>query len=423
MKKIHNDFFDEDIYLEKLDNGLEVVIFHKLDFLTTACAFATSYGALNTDESFEGKEYHFNPGIAHFLEHKLFESEDKNIFEAFSNMGCNVNAFTSYHETVYYFSTTSKKIKKPLNLLMDFVQKLDITEENVEKEKGIICQELAMYMQNPDSRLLQEGYRAMYKNFPLKYDIGGDDDSVYAISKDELELCYKMNYHPNNMAIVVVSALDPEYILDIIKQNQSKKTFTSSKQVKDIKIYEPDEVVSKDYSFEMDINKSKHLYAIKLKPDFKDNDDLLFKQWCMTIYLKAYFSPINKNYQKWLDDGLINDYFGYEVDFDTNYAYLLFYNENDDDNLKYLIDNELKKDLINEEILTQIKRRYVGRSFETLNDIESFDTGYIRDYVNGIDYFRSIQILTHISLDDVKAVFKGFDYSNYSLIHIRPCGK
>lgn len=423
MKKIHNDFFDEDFYIEKLDNGLEVVIFNKKDFLTTACAFATSYGALNTDEVLDGKEYHFHPGVAHFLEHKLFESEDKNIFEEFSNMGCNVNAFTSYHETVYYFSTTNKEIEEPLNLLLDFVQKLDITDENVEKEKGIICQELAMYMQNPDSRLLQETYRSLYHNYPLKYDIGGDETSVNAISKDELDLCYKINYHPNNMVLLIVSPLDVNYLMDIVKENQSKKHFDEQKDVKTLMIDEDDSVVRKEFSFEMDINLSKHVYALKLKPNFKDSDDIVYKQWCMDLYLKAYFSSINKNYQEWLNKGLINDYFGYEVDFDNDYAYILFYNESEDDNIKELVDNELKKDLITEEILTSIKRRYIGNSFDTLNDVESFDTGYVRDYVNGIDYFKSIEILTHISLDDLKAVFKGFDYSNYALIHILPCGK
>ena len=423
MKKIHNDFFDEDFYIEKLDNGLEVVIFNKKDFLTTACAFATSYGALNTDEVLDDKEYHFHPGVAHFLEHKLFESEDKNIFEEFSNMGCNVNAFTSYHETVYYFSTTNKEIKEPLNLLLDFVQKLDITDENVEKEKGIICQELAMYMQNPDSRLLQETYRSLYHNYPLKYDIGGDETSVNAISKDELDLCYKINYHPNNMVLLIVSPLDVNYLMDIVKENQSKKHFDEQKDVKTLLIDEDDSVVRKEFSFEMDINKPKHVYALKLKPNFKDSDDIVYKQWCLDLYLKAYFSSINKDYQEWLNKGLINDYFGYEVDFDKDYAYILFYNESEEDNIKELIDNELKKDLITEEILTSIKRRYIGNSFDTLNDVESFDTGYVRDYVNGIDYFKSIEILTHISLDDLKAVFRGFDYSNYALIHILPCGK
>ena len=423
MKKIHNDFFDEDFYIEKLDNGLEVVIFNKKDFLTTACAFATSYGALNTDEVLDDKEYHFHPGVAHFLEHKLFESEDKNIFEEFSNMGCNVNAFTSYHETVYYFSTTNKEIKEPLNLLLDFVQKLDITDENVEKEKGIIGQELAMYMQNPDSRLLQETYRSLYHNYPLKYDIGGDETSVNAISKDELDLCYKINYHPNNMVLLIVSPLDVNYLMDIVKENQSKKHFDEQKDVKTLLIDEDDSVVRKEFSFEMDINKPKHVYALKLKPNFKDSDDIVYKQWCLDLYLKAYFSSINKDYQEWLNKGLINDYFGYEVDFDKDYAYILFYNESEEDNIKELVDNELKKDLITEEILTSIKRRYIGNSFDTLNDVESFDTGYVRDYVNGIDYFKSIEILTHISLNDLKAVFKGFDYSNYALIHILPCGK
>lgn len=423
MKKIHNDFFDEDFYIEKLDNGLEVVIFNKKDFLTTACAFATSYGALNTDEVLDEKEYHFHPGVAHFLEHKLFESEDKNIFEEFSNMGCNVNAFTSYHETVYYFTTTNKEIKKPLNLLLDFVQKLDITDENVEKEKGIICQELAMYMQNPDSRLLQETYRSLYHNYPLKYDIGGDETSVNAISKDELDLCYKINYHPNNMVLLIVSPLDVNYLMDIVKENQSKKHFDKQKDVKTLMIDEDDSVVRKEFSFKMDINMPKHVYALKLKPNFKDSDDIVYKQWCLDLYLKAYFSSINKDYQEWLNKGLINDYFGYEVDFDKDYAYILFYNESEEDNIKELVDNELKKDLITEEILTSIKRRYIGNSFDTLNDVESFDTGYVRDYVNGIDYFKSIEILTHISLDDLKAVFKGFDYSNYALIHILPCGK
>ena len=423
MKKIHNDFFDEDFYIEKLDNGLEVVIFNKKEFLTTACAFATSYGALNTDEVLDDKEYHFHPGVAHFLEHKLFESEDKNIFEEFSNMGCNVNAFTSYHETVYYFTTTNKEIKKPLNLLLDFVQKLDITDENVEKEKGIICQELAMYMQNPDSRLLQETYRSLYHNYPLKYDIGGDETSVNAISKDELDLCYKINYHPNNMVLLIVSPLDVNYLMDIVKENQSKKHFDKQKDVKTLMIDEDDSVVRKEFSFKMDINMPKHVYALKLKPNFKDSDDIVYKQWCLDLYLKAYFSSINKDYQEWLNKGLINDYFGYEVDFDKDYAYILFYNESEEDNIKELVDNELKKDLITEEILTSIKRRYIGNSFDTLNDVESFDTGYVRDYVNGIDYFKSIEILTHISLDDLKAVFKGFDYSNYALIHILPCGK
>ena len=142
----------------------------------------------------------------------------------------------------------------------------------------------------------------------------------------------------------------------------------------------------------------------------------------MNIYLKAYFSPLNPSYQKWLDDGLINDYFGYDVDFDSDYAYLLFYNESDNDVLKDLIDKELLKDLLNEDILTQLKRRYVGMVFESFNEIENFNLAYIRDYLNNNDYFKSIRILMDISLDDLRSVYKSFNYDNYALIHIYPRG-
>lgn len=420
MKKIFNDFFDETYYTETLDNGLKVIIFHKPEFTITSCAFGTPFGALNTDQLVNGKQYHFNPGIAHFLEHKIFESEEKNIFATFSKMGCNVNAFTSYRETVYYFSTTNKEIEEPLNLLLDFVQNLDITDKSVEKEKGIICQELAMYMQNADSRLLQEGYRSMYKNYPLKYDIGGDDKTVNSITKDELEECYDINYHPSNMLLTISTSLDPSTLIEIVKNNQANKTFKAYLNPVDIKCDEPVSVNRKEYSFEMDINKPKHLYTIKLKPDFKDDKDVAYKEWCLNLYLKAYFSPINPEYQKWLDDGIINDYFGYEVDFDKEYAYVLFYSESNDTNLKELVDNTLKKDLFNDEILTQIKRRYIGMSFDAFNDLEGFNIGYIRDLLNDQDYFEVIHILMDIKLDDILAVYKGFDYSNYSLIHINP---
>lgn len=418
MKKIYNEFFDETYYTEKLSNGLNVIIFHKPDFLSTACAFGTPFGALNTDQMVNGKEYHFNPGIAHFLEHKIFESEEKDIFATFSKMGCNVNAFTSYHETVYHFSTTSKDIKEPLNLLLDFVQNLDITDKTVEKEKGIIAQELSMYMQNADSRLVHEGYRSMYKNFPIKYDIGGDEASVYRITKDELEECYKINYHPSNMVLVITSPIDPEELIKIVKDNQDAKTFDEYLNPVNIPCDEPNEVFRKEYSFEMDISKPKHLYAIKLKPNFKDDRDIAFKVCALNIYLKAYFSPINPEYQNWIDQGIINDYFGYDIEFDKDYAYLSFYSEGDNFNLKELIDNTLKQDLCTEDIVRQLKHRYIGISFADFDDVESLTTSYIKEYLNGLDLFEDIEILMSVEKSNIVPVYKEFDYSNYAIVHI-----
>lgn len=424
MNKIYNKTFDETYYREVLDNGLEVLIFHKPDYLTTSACFGTPYGALNVNELHLGNSYNFNPGIAHFLEHKLFEAEGKDILNQFSYIGSNVNAFTSYKETVYYFSRSDENIEESLNLLLDFVQDLDITEESVEKEKPIICQELSMYLQNPDSRLINETYKSLYKNYPLKYDIGGDDKTVNKITKEELEKCYAINYHPSNMVVVITTPVNPEKVMSIIKENQTKKEFKLTDRPISNNEDEPLEVVRKKHTFEMDVANDKVCYAIKLNPNFKDNNDARNAEWAMRLYLSAYFTSVNPNYQKWLDEGLINDYFGYEVDFSKEYAYLLFYNEsNDEESLKTLIDEELKKDLLNSDLLEQLKRRTLGGSFRVFNDVESFTSGFIRNYLSGVDYFKEIDNLMNLDLKQIKDIYNSFDYSNYSLVHITNSGK
>ena len=153
MKTITNKRYGESYVEETLENGLHVVLWQKPDYEKSLFMMATPLGAMDMKQVDEqGKELHFPAGIAHFLEHKMFEMGDSDVMELFSRMGASVNAFTSYTETAYYFSTTSD-VKEPLNLLLDFVQELDISEESVEKEKGIIIQELHMYKEMSDSRL------------------------------------------------------------------------------------------------------------------------------------------------------------------------------------------------------------------------------------------------------------------------------
>lgn len=403
MNKHYNKFFDETYYTETLDNGLNVVIFSKPEFNTTVCAFGTPYGALKINEKYNNKEYHFNPGIAHFLEHKLFESKGDDIMNAFSSMGASVNAFTSYRETVYYFTKTGNDIDEPLNLLLDFVQEFNVTDASVKKEKGIIAQEVSMYQQIPDQRLLNETYKCLYHNFPMKYDIGGDKKSVYAISKKELDECYEINYHPSNMILCITTPLDPKNIIKVVKANQKAKKFKIAGKLSIINKPEPDRVVKERYKFKMPITTDKHIFAIKVKPDFKNANDAFKKEWCLRILLETYFSSLNPDYQKWLDSNTINDFFGYEVEFDLDCANILFYIENNDDTiLPQLIHNTLEKDLLNKDILEQLKHRYIGVMFEAFNDIESFNNGYIRDCLAGLDFFKAIEDIKNITIYDVE---------------------
>ncbi|MDO4197784.1 MAG: pitrilysin family protein [Erysipelotrichaceae bacterium] len=419
MDKIYQEYYDETYYTETLDNGLKVTVIHKPEFNSTVCAFGTPYGALNINQKYNGKVYHFHPGIAHFLEHKLFEAHGDDIMNAFSSMGASVNAFTSYRETVYYFSKTGKDIKKPLNLLLDFVQDLNISEESVEKEKGIIFQEISMYGQMPDSRLLNETYASIYHKYPYKYDIGGDKESIYAITKEELEECYRINYHPSNMLLVVSTPEDPKKIIKIVRENQAKKDFRSRRIPKTCNDEEPDEVVHKTHRFHMNVNTDRHLLIYKFRPDFKSVNEAFTKEWCIRILMEAHFSSLNPQYQKWLDDKIINDYFGYEVEFDTDCANLMFYIENDDPKiLKKLVRDTLKKDLLTQELLDQIKRRYIGTSFQVFNDIESFNNGYIRDSLSGLDFFEALKALQNISLDDIRKTYSELDFTHYSYISL-----
>lgn len=403
MNKHYNKYFDETYYTEILSNGLTVIIFNKPEFNTTVCSFGTPYGALKINEKCGNKTYNFNPGIAHFLEHKLFEDKGEDMMNAFTALGANVNAFTSYRETVYYFSKTGKDIEKPLNLLLDFVQDLNISEKSVNKEKGIIAQEVLMYKQIPDQRLLNETYKCLYHNFPIKYDIGGDKKSVYDITKKELEECYKVNYHPSNMCLCISSPIDAKEIIKTVRDNQNKKKFAKNSKPVANNLKEPENVVKDRFKFKMPINTDKHILAFKIKPNFKSEIDAFKKEWSLRILLDIYFSSINQNYQEWLDNKLINDFFGYEVEFNTDCANVLFYIENDDETiLPKLIDDALKQDLVDNEKIEQLKRRYISVVFDSLNDIESFNSGYIRDYLNGLDYFKCIEELKSISIYDVK---------------------
>ena len=226
MQRIDYPDFKETCLYEEMKNGLKVYVFHKPDFKSSYAAFGTPYGALDIHQKYHGKHYDFHPGIAHFLEHKVFEDEDGDVLSKFAELGASVNAFTSYTETVYHFSLTGEEnFREALEMLLDFVQKLNISHDSIEAEKPIIIQEVSMYEQQANTRLLNETYKSLFKNYPLINDIGGDAKSVNEISKDELETCYNINYHPSNMIVSIVSFMDPEYIISIIRDNQSKKKF------------------------------------------------------------------------------------------------------------------------------------------------------------------------------------------------------
>lgn len=424
MIKNENKNFKETYYEDICDNGLKIVVWHKPEFATTSCLFATPYGSFDSEQiDKNGNIIRFPEGIAHFLEHKLFESDEGDVMSTFSTMGANVNAFTSFNETVYYFDTSDEDISKPLNLLLDFVQDLKITNESVEKEKGIIAQELNMYLEMPDSRLLFETFRSLYKNHPLKNDIGGTVESVYQITKEDLENCYAINYHPANMMVIIVTPINPSSVIDIVKQNQAGKKFNEFNPVKRYFAEEPNEVFEKFKIIHMDVTNQKICLGYKLPVINETDVSRVKRDWALRFILENHFTTMNPDYQNWLDTHQISHYFEYEIDLSKDYALLIFSDEGIDlETFKSFIQtqlNECKINSLSESSLTQLKNRSLGETLTIFNQPEAIGIQYFRNIQTGVDLFDTIEIISNLTCDDCKQAISQTNFTEMSEVVIK----
>lgn len=425
MIKKENNKFKETYYEDTCDNGLRIIVWHKPDFATTSCLFATPYGSFDFEQvDDDDNKIRFPEGIAHFLEHKLFESDAGDVMSTFSAMGANVNAFTSFNETIYYFDTSSEDITEPLNLLLDFVQDLRITDESVEKEKGIIAQELNMYLEMPDSRLFFESFRSLYKNHPLKNDIGGTVSSVNQITKADLERCYAINYHPANMTFICVTPTDPSIVIQMIKDNQSKKNFPPFKAVSRSFETEPQRVVEPHKVIKMDVSTPKLCRGYKL-PVLEESDaSRVQRDWAIRFTLENHFTSMNPNFQTWLDQHLISHYFDYEIDCSKDYALLLFSDEGiDQDAFAAFIEEQLKliqQSPLSEASLLQLKNRSLGESLSIFNQPDAIGIQYFRNMQAGVHLFDTIEIIAQLTVEKCAESWRSLDFTNVAEIVIEP---
>ncbi len=423
MKKHIEPKFDETYISETLDNGLKVLVWHKPEMRTTSCVFGTPYGGLDFELICEdGRKIHHPSGIAHFLEHKMFEMGNVDVIDLFSSMGANVNAFTSYTETVYYFSTSSEEIKEPLNLLLDFVQRLDITKESVEKEKGIITQELMMYMQNPDSRLFYELFKGLYHEHPYKFDIGGSPTSVNNTTFEQLTECYKLNYHPGKMILVCVGPTNPEDVLQMIKENQKKKEFEPYINCRRISVNEPVTVAKEQLNIPMEVSTNKVAVGIKLQPWVSSDKQREHQEWAIRCALEAHFSSLNTQYQKWINDNTINQYFDFDVELQKDSAFISFVNEtNHPEDFKKFVLAEMKLCLNNGigfKELNQLKKRYFGQAMRVLNDVEDIAVTTIRNIFKGTSIFETLELLQNLDQKQVEEALSHITLENVSLVSV-----
>ena len=396
---------EEKIFNKQLDNGLSVTIIQKKGFKTVSAAFTTSFGGIYNKISVNGTKYDLPLGVAHFLEHKLFASENgEDITIAFSNIGLEVNAYTDYYNTTYYFNG-SKNIHQGIELLLDFVQSPHFTDENVESEKGIIEQELLMYQDIPSEAASLGLMNNMYHTFPYIYDVGGTVEDVYKINKEILYFCYELFYHPKNMQFVIVGDVDVDEIFEIIENNQNKKVFKDF-QSPQIIIDKECDTIAKDNNFsKMDVVNPKVLIGLKLpmrKNIIKRNelplDDLYYR-----IIKNTLFGGYTKFYQKLLDDKIICGRLrsGYNGD---NYAQYLSIGadvHNVDEFIKRIKKRlkTLKNIKFSQKEIDRVKKDAIGKYILSFNNVEAIMGDYLDSVLRNYDYLNFIEIVNSLDIN------------------------
>ena len=337
--------------------------------------------------------------------------ENGDAADEFAKLGASSNAFTSSSRTAYLFSTTTNE-NDCVELLLDFVQSLNITDESVEKEKGIICQEIKMYDDDPDWRVYFGAIANLYHKHPVKIDIAGTCETVNNTYKDMLELCYQTFYHPHNMMLFVVGNINPEELIGVIKENQNKKHFLSENVIQRLKIEEPTSVAVKEQIDTMQVEMNKLIVSIKINEILDDPQDKIKRELALNLLFDLCFSKSSSLYNEWLEKGYINETFSASFTQERDYAFILMGGDQDDyELLQKTIFNFIDhvQDLeIAEDDFERIKRKTIGNFINSYNSPESIANTFSRYYFEGICSFDLVDYVSKMTLADINEVKRYF---------------
>lgn len=413
MEKLPFSQLAENLYFEKLDNGLHVYLLPKEGFHKTYATFTTKYGSIDNKFVPLGEEDFLTvpDGIAHFLEHKLFEKEHGDVFQDFSKQGASANAFTSFTRTAYLFSSTSN-VDENLETLLNFVQEPYFTEKTVEKEKGIIGQEITMYDDNPDWRAYFGLIENMFHEHPVKIDIAGTKESIAKVTADLLYTCYETFYHPSNMLLFIVGPMDPDKMMKFVKENQAKKTFKDPQQIKREYGHEPNSVAEKKKVLKMNVHTSKCLVGVKETTPNNQGADLLKHELTVNIILDFLFGKSSINHEELYNDGLIDETFSYDYTGEHGFGFAMLGGDTSNpdqlqEKLEGILLNFDSKSMTDDD-LERTKKKKIGAFLRALNSPEFIANQFTRYAFNEMELFEVIPQLEQISLSDIEAVAREF---------------
>lgn len=427
MNKTEYEQINETLYHEVLPNGLTVYLLPKNDYHKTYGLFSTNYGSI--DNEFipygEKEKVKVPDGIAHFLEHKLFEKEDGDVFQLFGQQGASANAFTSFTKTSYLFSTTDQ-VEQNLTTLIDFVQAPYFTEETVNKEKGIIGQEIQMYEDDPNWRMFFGILNNLYPAHPLHIDIAGTVESIDKITAQDLYTCYRTFYQPSNMVLFVVGKMEPEKLMKLIRENQEAKNFPPKQEI--VRYFpENTKEIIKQSALEAAITRDKFVLGIKgLDTLPQEGTELLRYKTAINLLFQMILGNTSRNYLAMYNQGIIDDSFGFEFSLDREFHFADFSGDTDEpekaaEKVKEIILGFAYDPEVSEMNLDLLKKKMLGQYFQSLNSIEYIANQFTQSLFGDRTLFDLPEIIDSIQMKDVLAAGEAFiSEEAFSEFYMRP---
>lgn len=421
---IKNERTGEQYTYVKHPTGLDIFIWKMENYSTTHALFGTKYGSINTKfKTKDEPDFITVPnGIAHYLEHKLFENEDCDVFKLYAKTGASANAYTSFDKTAYLFSCTDN-VYESLEILLSFVQNPYFTAENVQKEQGIIGQEIRMYDDNAGWRVFFNMLGGLYHNHPVKIDIAGTVESIAEINADLLYKCYYTFYNLNNMVLSIAGNVDEDKVLEmcdnLLKNNENPELITAFEE-------EPETVYKHEVTQKLEIAMPMFHVGFKAKPE--KGLDAVRAEIETNFVLSLLADESSEFYKKLYDEGIINSSFSSEVFMGDGYFCSIFAGESRTPRVvrdKIIEEiNRCKKEGLDEERFNIIKKSYYGALIRDLNDAEAIATIMLNAGMEKLSAFDVIETVAAVKFEDVqKRLEKQFNTENVTLSVIEPLDK
>ena len=422
IKEVKSSRAGDSYYQIKHRSGLNIYVYPKEGYRSAYAIIGANYGSVNTCFSLDGGEKITVPdGIAHYLEHKLFESAEGDAFTRYAKTGASANAYTSFEKTCYLFSCTDK-FDESFEILLDFVQDPYFTAQTVQKEQGIIGQEIKMYDDSPDWRVMFNMLGGMYRNHPVKIDIAGTVESIAEITAEKLYACYNTFYNLNNMVLCVAGNATVEQVLktcDRMLKPSGDHTIENYFEDEPYEIVQP--YVEQSFPVSMPI----------FNFGFKEHADAALheKELAETeILLSALASPTSALYRELMDNNLINNTFSYELFEGPGYCAVIFGGESREpkqaaERIKAYI-TKIKQEGLSDEDFEIAKKAVYGDSISSLNSVSNI-ANMIADYhFNGNELFTYIDAIAAVEKEDVeKRLAAMLDVSNCTLSVVKNAGE